>query len=285
MNILVLSRVSIPATGQTIPEWHSLVELGHTYTTADHLAESDNKPDAIVAMGVGVMDVTYEALHRWPTVPLYCYHWDCYSWVWDRPRIGEYDYRRYGHLLSHAREVWVPSACTARQTKQWWNLESHVILSSCPWWDRPTTDLGYALCTLRKVPDLWCDEFESACADIGIPFIRSDHALSYEDYKQTVANCRFIISHYEEASTGGLTLLEGYRLGKPCLLNDSELNGGRDYLQDRAFYFRSGDATNFRDVMQQMYYAPQPVAPDCREWVESTYNSRRMVESIMERMS
>jgi hypothetical protein len=81
MNILVLTKVSIPATGQTIPEWYHLNAIGHEYLATDHLTDTITRPDAIVAMGVGVMDVTYEAIQRWPTVPLYCYHWDCYSWV------------------------------------------------------------------------------------------------------------------------------------------------------------------------------------------------------------
>lgn len=289
MKILVCSRVSIPAIGRTIPEWDSLRKLGHEVVVTGFSSGtfSTFHPDVILCMGVGAMEETYTYANIYPTAKLYVYHWDCYAWVWKNPRPGEYNYQRYGELLSKAEEVWVPSECTGWRTTQWWGLRNwKVILSSCPWWRHDNvSDQGYALCTLRKIPDSWCYEFEKACRELKIPHQRPDHKLSYEEYKDVVAGCRFLVDHYEEASTGGLTLLEGYYHGKPCLVNDSEWNGARDYFGSRAWYFHHDDQEDFRSKLKWMYENPPSISPDYRRWIEEKYSDTRMCRDILERIS
>ena len=289
MNILVCSRISIPAKDRTLPAWEYLRSQGHQ-VWVEHPGSDriPGKPDVLISMGVTIMDETFDALKRWPDVPLFCFNWDVYAWVWTHPRPGEYDYRKYGELLSHAREVWVPSKCTGRRTEQWYGLKNwHVILSACPWWDYDDVrDDGYALCTLRHIPDPWDTMFETTCEDLGIPYRRTDHDLSYTDYQKAVAHCKFLVSHYYEASTGGLTLMEGYYLGKPCLLSDSEWMGGRDYMGDRAMYFRWGDETDFRAKLITMNRnTPALNREDCRRWVTSNYSDQRMIDDMMRRIS
>lgn len=287
MNILVCSKISIPAKDRTLPAWEYLRARGHTVVVEHPSSERvTERPDAIISMGVTIMEETFEALERFPGVPLYCYMWDCYEWVWTNPRPGEYDYKRYGELLKLAREVWVPSQCTGRRTTQWWGLTNwSVVLSACPWWDHPNVrDDGYALCTLRHLPDPWDTVFEECCEEIGIPYKRTDHNLSYEDYQDTVAGCRFLVSHYYEASTGGLTLLEAYRLGKPVLISDSIWHGGLDYFGNRAEYFRGGDRGNFKLLLDSMYRWPAPIPRDCKEYIETNFSDRRMVDDMVRRL-
>lgn len=305
MHLLVVSRVSIPAKDRTLPAWEHLRSLGHE-VTVEHpdSVPTGRRPDAMVSMGISITDETFRALDRFPGVPLYCYNWDCYEWVWEPGREGraqayhpirnqgqqrEYDYVRYGGLLRRAREVWVPSACTGRRTEQWWGLRNWaVVLSACPWWDpappNAVRDGGYALCTLREIPDPWWGVFERCCAGLGIPFKTTRHELDRAGYEDAVAGCRFLCAPLHELSTGGLTLLEGYRLGKPVLLSDSEWNGGRDYFGDRATYFRRGDEADFRAALRRMAAGDHPVRPDHREWVEANYNDRRMVEDMVARI-
>lgn len=293
MKILVCSRISIPAKDRTLPAWEHLRSLGHEVWVEHPGSEAvPGRPDALISMGVTIMDETFAALERFPGVPLYAYNWDVYKWVWDNPRPGEYDYKRYGELLARAKEIWVPSACTGRRTEQWYGLQNwHVILSACPWWEYDDVrDEGYALCTLRHIPDPWDTKFEEACEELSIPYLRTDHNLPYEEYQKAVAHCRFLVSHYYEASTGGLTLLEGYYHGKPCLLSDSEWHGGRDYMGGRALYFRFGDEADFKRQLLAMhqYHHPSltkpPVREECRRWITENFSDIRMVNQMLARI-
>lgn len=280
LRVLVLTQVSIPATGRTIPVWESTGGIDFV------LHSTVERPDAIIGMGVGAIRETLRAVEQWPDVPLYVYHWDCYSWVWTRPRPDEYDYTEYGRLLRRCREVWVPSNCTGWQAELWWGLRNwKTIWPACPWWDHShVEDGGYALCTLRKLPDLRCDDFERACTKVGIPFLRTDHRLTREQYEDAVAGCRFIVNHYDEASTGGLTLLEAYRLGKPVLCTDSRWNGAGEYFRERASYFQAGNMADFQDKLVDMHRGLALPRSVCQPWVESNFSDRRMVAQIAERV-
>lgn len=291
MRILVCSKVSIPARDRTLPAWEYLRSLGHE-VVVEHPGgvPAGARPDALISMGVSIMDETFAALERFPGVPLFCYHWDCYSWVWTNPRPGEYDYARYGELLRRAEEVWVPSRCTKRQALQWWSLPDNrvqVILASCPWWDHPDVrNDGYALCTLRRLPDEWCPVFEECCAELKIAHRRTDHQLSYEGYQDAVAGCKFLVNHFKEASTGGLTLMEGYRLGKPVLCSDSEWNGAADYFGGRAVYFRHGDRDDFKQKLLMLYHGVYTPNYDAqRRYVEDNFSDVRMVTDMLGRMT
>lgn len=286
MNFLICSKLSIPAKDLTLPAWKYMRAMGHTFTV-EHPRDCREKPDAIISMGVTIMDETFAALDKFPNTPLYCYNWDCYEWVWTRPRKGEYNYRRYGELLKLAREIWVPSVCTGKRTTQWWGLTNwSVILSACPYWEYENVrDDGYVLCTLRKIPDPWCDKFEQACESLGITYRRTDHKLDRKGYEDAVAGCRFLVNHYFEASTGGLTLMEGYYLGKHCLVSDSEWNGARDYMQDRAVYFRHGDENDFKNKLLQMWKSPPKVdRQEAKQWIETNYSDQRMIDDMLRRI-
>lgn len=285
MNILVCSKISVPGQNRTIPDWNCLE--GHTVVVTEKSELSQQAPDAIISMGVGVMEATFRAIEKWPDVPLFCYNWDCYEWVWTNPRPGEYDYNRYGNLLKRATEIWVPSLCTGLRTRQWWNLGNwKVILPSCPWWDYDNiTDKGYVLCTLRKIPDPYWDRFERACQELDIPYRMTQHNRSYEEYQETVAHCRFLVSHLYEASTGGLSLLEGYYLGKPCLISDSCWNGATEYFEHRATYFHSSDYNDLKTKLLRMYDAPLKIDRDeSSRWVKEHFSDKEMLDSILERI-
>ncbi len=290
MNILVVSRVSIPAKDRTLPAWEHLRRLGHTVTVEHPRSlHIKDEPDAIISMGVTVMQETFEALKRFPKVPLYCYNWDVYEWVWSRPRKGEYDYVRYGHLLEQAREVWVPSECTGKRTEQWYGLKFwHTILSSVPYWDyADVQDKGYVYCALREIPDPKWDMLERACKGLNIPLVMTKHERSYEDYQRILAHCSFLVSHCFELSTGGLSLLEGYYLGKPCLLSSSDYHGGKDYLGNRAQYFQWDDYEHFKHMLQVLWNGRRELREplnDGADWVRKEFSDEVMVEKMLRRM-
>lgn len=287
MHLLICSKVSIPEKDRTLPAWEYTRSLGHT-VTVEHPNDVQVSPDVIISMGVTVMEETFTAHKKWPNVPLFCYNWDCYAWVWTNPRPGEYDYRRYGELLREATEVWVPSECTAVRTKQWWPWvkDVQVILSACPWWDyENVVDDGYALCALREIPDPQWGIFARACEELDITYCMTKHECDYQTYQGIVAGCRLIVSHLYELSTGGLTLMEGYYLGKPCLLSDSPFHGGRDYLRNRGRYFRHNDYESFKYNLRDMWENPQP--PDrqqAKQYIEENFSDQRMVDDMLVRI-
>jgi hypothetical protein len=282
MHLLVISKVSFPATNRYLPDWDEMRALGHTVS----INESYSKPDAILCMSVSVMEEAWVAIAKWPESPLFCYNWDCYSWVWIRPRPGEYDYHRYGDLLRHAVEIWVPSDCTGQQTSLWWSLFNwKVIHSICPAWDYEyVRDDGFVLCPLRRLPDHWCGMFEVACKELNIPYKMTNHGLKWLEYQDLVASCRFLVSHFQEASTGGLTLLEGYAFGKHVLISDSRWNGAGEYFGNRGNYFRHGDFDHFKCMLELMYRSPHPMPDDHRQWVRDTFSDQKMVKDIEERI-
>lgn len=288
MNILVCSKISIPAKDRTLPAWEYTRSLGHK-VTIEHPDDTTERPDVVISMGVTIMEETFEAVKKWPGIPLFCYNWDCYEWVWTSPRPDEYDYRLYGELLRKATEVWVPSKCTAIRTQQWWPWveEVRVILSSCPWWDHDdVSDKGYALCTLRKIPDPLWDSFERACIDLKIPYRLTDHGLTYEEYQDAVAGCRLLVSHFYEASTGGLTLMESYYHGKPCLLSDSKWHGGKDYMGDRAIYFNHESYDDFKNRLWETFNNPPKLdREDCRSWIMENFSDELMIDRMLERIN
>lgn len=287
MNLLVYAAHAIAGTTRAIPDWRIAETHGHRVAFAPD--DLEGLPDAIVCMSISRMREAEVAVNHWPDVPSYFFHWDAYSWVWTQPRAGEYGYDRWGRLLLRAKEVWVPSHCTGLQAAQWWDLDRWLtIKSSVPWWDptpgRTAYSGDYLLCTLRRIPDPWCDVFDECCTELGIPFHRPDHQLSWDDYRAEVAGCRALVSHYEELSTGGLTLLEGYRLGKPVLLNDSRWHGGRDYFGSRAGYFKKGDRQDFAACLKSIWEGNGLMEPDHRQWVEENYSDRLMVERMLARI-
>lgn len=146
-------------------------------------------------------------------------------------------------------------------------------------------DDGYALCALRKIPDPQWGWFERACEELKIPCRSTRHEVSYEEYQRAVAHCRFIVSPLHELSTGGLTLMEGYYHGKPCLLSDSPWHGGKDYMGGRCFYFRDGDYEDFKFKLRWVYdNTPMINLAQARHWITENFSDRRMVDDMLARI-
>lgn len=251
-------------------------------------------------MGVSVMEETFDALRRFKNIPLFAFNWDVYKWVWldgmegrkqarHDSRRNEYNYVRYGELLKQATEVWVPSECTGRRTTQWYGLTNwYTILSSVPYWDyHNVTDKGYVYCALREIPDPKWDILEKACRELKITLVMTKHEVPYEEYQRTLAQSSLLVSHCYELSTGGLSLLEGYYLGKPCLLSNSEWHGGRDYLGSRGQYFQWDDYDHFKFMLNMMYTHRRDYREslaDGQEWIVGNFSDEVMVTKMLRRI-
>lgn len=287
MHVLVLSPLSFPSLGKYLPDWSQAPKLNLEVEIHDHPKAGARKPDAIICMSVSRTTEAFTARALWPDVPLFVFHWDCYSWTWIRPRTNEYNYSAYGELLKRATEVWVPSVCTGRQASLWWDLHRWIVIHPAvqvPALTMPVNDSGYLYCALRTLPDHWAPRFVQACEELNLPYRCSDHKPAHRDYQTLIAECRCIVNHYTEASTGGLTLLEAYALGKPVICTDSEWNGAREYFGYRATYFRHGDYAHFKEVLQRCYDDPPKPRRDQAEWVRETFSDFNMIRRITERL-
>lgn len=265
MNIAWLDSPQQPVT------MNALSLLGHTLTNVEN---SDT--DATILWSISQQRrVTGRA-------PLFVYCWDLYEWVLSDKQRGP-DYGPYRKICEQAKEVWVPSQCTADRLKEFWGIEhTHVIRTSIPIYERKTEDRAYVLQPLRNLPDKQAGWVEKACEELGITCVSPNHQLPKEEWKETVARCRLIVSGFYEASTGGLSAMEGYYLGKPVLASDSPYCGLRDYLGDRAWYF--SDYEDLKKKLQYLWQHRPPVKDDHKTYISRTFSERKMGEQMEERI-
>ena len=223
---------------------------------------------------------------RYPHIPIINYNWDLYGWIWLNPR--GYDWHKYGRYLEKSIEIWVPSEEVTLRTEEFFNLGSRCkrIKSFARYFDYDDVrDGGYIFQAMRDyTSDKNFGWLRKACRELDIPLYESQHKLSEEEFQKKIAHCTFLCTEYHEASTGGLTLLEGYRLGKPVVVSDSIYMGARDYFGDKAIYFKDNDYEHFKQTIKDTWDAT-PVL-DLKECVEFTnqFNVEAMVDQMIERL-
>lgn len=248
----------------------------------------DENCDFIVGMSVSVQDKIWEAHAKYPHIPMINYNWDLYSWQFEKPREGEYDWKTYGQLLGKSIEVWCPSACTVQRMKDFFGLENGKVLKTFVPVDHlhnvEKKDSRYVLSALREIPDKNYGWTEKACEELGIPCVSTKaNKFSKEEFKKVLAECSFIVSAYYEASTGGLSLIEGLYLEKPCLISDSPWMGAKDYLGDRANYFKHDDFEDLKKKIQNLWDDTPKLAFN-RDFVLKNYGLDTMALSVKERL-
>tara|TARA_R110002167_G_scaffold182251_10_gene382614 strand:+ start:2700 stop:3584 length:885 start_codon:yes stop_codon:yes gene_type:complete len=214
--------------------------------------------DAIIGTGqVGVHLV--ELFHKTlPEIPLINLTLDFYKTVWTAPNPHGYNWQLYKDVLIEADELWCLSNEVILRMK-----EEGININKCRMmkiWARffeyagEVKDGRYILNPVR--PYLYDKNhgwLEQACEELEIPLVRPNHRLSEEEFKRNIAECSFMCCEYHEASTGGLTLLEGLRLGKVSVVSDSPYCGARDYLGEHAIYFNDNSYEDFKQVIKNTW--------------------------------
>ena len=223
-------------------------------------------------------------------IPTIHYNWDLYPFQL-MELTGEY-IRSDPHLwdpyveeLKSCRDIWVPSYCTTLRTREFTNRDSCVIKTSIrPWEYEKVTTGDYAVDVVRYYPDYNSHLTPQSCAAVSVPLVESRNTLPWVEFQHVISNCRFMISGQFEASTGGLTLLEGYWHGKPSLISNSPRHGGVDYLGDRATYFQWDNPLLFRLAIQKMMdNTPVVCIDEAREWITSEYSEYAMAGRMAKR--
>lgn len=184
--------------------------------------------------------------------PLVVYCWDYYKWAHEG-KNHSWNWRDYADFLRMADLVLVPSQAQQLRLEEILGIHSVVVKTGIPIYDYPVVDHNFILDPVRYYPVAQEKWAEQAAKELGIPLIHSEHQYSAEDFKGLVASCTFLTCAYEEASTGGLSLMEGLYLGKPSLVSDSPYMGARDYLGEYGTYFKWDDYEDFKSKMKDMW--------------------------------
>lgn len=211
------------------------------------------------------------------SVPVVHYNWDLYPWVVrHRPEMG---WPAYLEDLKTCTSILVPNLGTAMRTNElvgrgdWTIVPAPVKVWEVPS-ERPTTAPPpgeYVLDVMRDYK--WDRGFrfaEEACKIVSMPLVRTKTRTPWDEFRWLVANAKCLVSAVDEASTGGLTLLEGYAHGVPVVLTDSPLNGAHEYFGAKARYFRHDSVDPPASLAQELTATHR--RHENGEWVKQTYS-------------
>lgn len=218
--------------------------------------------------------------------PIVHYVWDIYNCNIHGPNWAGWSH--YLGQLHKADKVLAPSECTVRQLEKTTGRTGVVVKAPVRIWDKPTTTpaphlLNSVIDVMRTYPDKNAHIVHRACVELGLPCVASKTAFNWDDFRHAVGNARLLVSGYEEASTGGLTVIEGYWHGVPSLLSNSPLNGVVDYLGDRADYFQWDNFEDFKQKLNDLWHNPRklPDERERRDWIVKEYSEETYVGNLI----
>mgnify|MGYP001047035097 CR=1 FL=1 len=213
--------------------------------------------------------------------PLAVYCWDFYSWAKDNKKHDRNDWNIYEQLLREADIVFVPSKATQLGLYEMFNIDSLVVHTGINTYEGETKDAGYILDPVRYYPEEQAKWPEQAASELGIPFIHSEHKYSLEEFREVVRNCTFMTCPYKEASTGGLTLMEGLYHGKQSLVSNSPYMGAKDYVGKYGVYFKHDSYEDFKENMLHMWTNRKIIdVNEARNYIANGYTFDNMAYTI-----
>ena len=248
----------ITPQSQNVEPWIPVLQQKGVEVLLNEISEDC---DFIVCTGQARLNLWKAAHEKFPHIPMINYTWDFYEWTWKDQR-GVYDWKGYGEYLQKCVELWCHSEEVVKRMEEYFGISDKckIILT---WFrkfeasDDQIIDKRYVYNPLRQYyldPNYgWT---KKACAELGIPYVETVHTFDERDFQKVLLECSFTICEYYEASTGGLTLLEGYYHGKPCIVSDSPYMGAKDYLGDKGIYFKYDDYENLKKVLKETWDNP-----------------------------
>lgn len=223
-----------------------------------------------------------------PNIKLINYNWDLYPWV---VQENVQEWQAYGYVLSKSTEIWAPSREVVTRTEEIYGKEiadkSVIIKTFARFFetDRKVVDKRYVYNPLRsyfKDPNFgWT---EKACSILNIPLYKSEHRLSEDEFQDKILGATFLVCEYHEASTGGLTLLEGFYHGKPVLVSDSPYMGAADYFGNLAHYFKHDNFDDFFQKINDMWINPPIVNKADSKKISAELSLDVMVDKMLDRL-
>ena len=212
-------KISIitPQSNNTIPWIEEFKKQGVQVLVND----ADSSCDFLICASVSVLQNLANIHSRFPTIPIINYNWDVYEWY----KSQGYDWSLYNIFLNKGVEIWCPSEEVILRTEEYFNAGSKckIIKTFARFFEHNNVrDNRYVYQPMRYYElDRNFGWFRKACKELSIPFKESLNRLPENAFQDMIAGCSFMVCEYYEASTGGLTLVEGHRLGKPVLRSSS----------------------------------------------------------------
>ncbi len=270
-----------------------IAELAACGLTVDSGTGPIVRPDVVVCGSLFQANHVRKVNRVWKC-PVVQYNWDLYPWVVENRKGMGWD--AYLKDLKGAAKILVPNTGTALRTKEMTGREDAVVVRApVKVWDVPPRPDGtpeprsYVLDVMRDYPwDKGHEYPEKACKKLGVTLVRTKTGESWDRFRWLVANAACLVSAVDEASTGGLTLLEGYAHGVPVVISYSPLNGANEYFDEpygkveRGWRFDHGDGVNdlVETVKLVMGTRNREPVDECRRWVETTYSDARFAAAI-----
>lgn len=254
-----------------------LEDLGHEIVWND----IDESCDVIICWSLSQMELTKKLRAKAPGVPLINYNWDVYEWT--RTDARGYDWDAYGRFLKESIDIWTPSIPVGMRMSEYYDIQKyHIIQTFARFFEPPVEveDKRFVINVMRAQKDRNYGMFEKACTELGIPYYSPNHEWSETEFQEKLSTCTFLVCPYYEASTGGLTLLEGHRLGKPVLMSNSRYMGGREYFGSRARYFQHDNIESLKNELLKLWHGtPKLNIRDCYNFTEK-FTSKKMAKNI-----
>ena len=273
MNICFLEEINILTPLALVDE---LTKLGHTVKdSADE--DTDIIFNASVAKYYEVMSQKAKA----PKAKVVQYCWDYYLWAHEGKHAG-YDWKGYAQMLKEADLILVPSSTQQKRLKELLDLDSVVVHTGIDVYDHEVRDDRFVLDPVRYYPpDPNCYWVRDACEELGIRFLHSEHQFSQEQFRELISNCTLMTCGYTEASTGGLSLMEGLWNGKPSLVSDSPYMGATDYLGKFGNYFKYDSYEDLKEKLEQLFNNPPKIdVTEAREYMTQGFSFESMAKGV-----
>lgn len=211
---------------------------------------SPEECDVLYCASVAKVRSALSLKRSFPDKLLVTYCWDYYKWVHDGQN-DQFAWREYREFLKMCDLVLVPSDGQKLRLKELLGIDSVVCECSVNFYEHDTKDGNYVLDPVRDYPEENLGWVEKACSELNIPYIHTEHGYTEEEFRKLVSECTFMTCAYREASTGGLTLMEGLYNGKMSLVSNSPYMGASNYIGDLGYYFQYDD---FQDLKRKIWF-------------------------------
>lgn len=246
--------------------------------------------DAIIGtgqVGIHLVDLFHKTL---PDIPLINLTLDFYKTVWTAPNPHGYDWKLYRDILRQCDELWcLSNEVILRMGEEGVDTDRCKLMKI--WarffdYDGEIKDGRYVLNAIRPyIRDKNYGWLKRACEELDIRLVEPNHNLSEQEFHKIIAECSFMCTEYHETSTGGLTLIEAYNLGKVSVVSDSPYEGVKDYLGDRAIYFDDNSYEDFKRVLKETWdNTPQLDLEDCQSFCAAHPTKEDMVDNMINRI-
>ena len=247
--------------------------------------------DFILNTSCGSVRILEQFHLKYPNIPFINLVLDLYETVWNSPNPHNNQYEKYREYIKKSIEVW-PISSTVKKRLLEYGVDpkkTKTLLIWARFFDYPQEnilDKRYILSPVRPYPyDKNHGWLKKACCELKIPLVETSHKYSEEAFQRIIAECSFTCCEIHEMSTGGLTLLEGLKHGKPAVVSDSKYEGAIDYLGDMGIYFNDNSYEDFKQTIKETWEnTPKLDIDKCKKHCENHVSKEQYVDNMIDRM-